>query len=282
MILAVLSTLVFLCFGTVSVVFTGTVAASFCTFIMIVGYGCSSLPFAYLLSRFFDNPSNAQISIMIIFFITGFVAVNAYFIMDNIETTRYIAKGLRPLFRFWPAYNLGEGFLNLATNYWQSQILPDAPSPFEFDSCGRQIFLLFALAPPYFLWLILLEYSSDGGSGGQFGKLLRAMGSAIHNIHNDLSGFTKISHDNEDDDVAEERAVVKERKLSFIKYSPVVIHELWKTFPKESFAVTLSRKFCSYLIHCKDAKIPKVAVSNLSLHVEKGITMGLLGVNGAG
>ncbi len=282
MLLAILAIVGFLCFGDVSVVFTGSLSSLLCSFTLIVGYGVSSLPFAYLLSRFFDNPPNAQISIMIIFFITGFVAVNAYFILENIETTRDIAKALRPLFRTWPAYDLGEGFLNLASNYWLQQISVDAPSPFEWDECGRQIVLLYVLALPYFLWLMLLEYSSDGGSGGRFGKVMRGLRATAHNFHNKLSGCVMVSSDIDDDDVLAEQAAVKQGKTAMITQVPIVIKDLWKTYPKGSLIAALLRKICFCGNSNSADKKTKIAVDNLSLHVDNGVTMGLLGVNGAG
>lgn len=286
MLLGILAMVGFLSFGDVSVVFTGTVATFFCTWTMIIGYGVSSLPFAYLLSRFFDNPPNAQISIMIIFFITGFVAFNAYFIMANLENTKDIADALRPIFRTWPAYNLGEGFFNLSTNFWATQILSDAPSPFSWDACGRQILLLYALGPPYFLWLMFLEYSSDGGSGGQFGRLMRGLRAVAHNIHNRVSGFQRVPSNDIDEDVLEEERAVKERKDSMLASSPIVIVDLWKTYPKGSLISVLFRKIASFICcfrksNDSDQK-PKIAVNNLSVHVENGTTFGLLGVNGAG
>ena len=287
MLLSVLIMVTLLCFGDISAVYTGTMSSFFCTFTMVVGYGVSSLPFAYLLSRLFDNPPNAQISIMIIFFITGFVATNAYLILDSIPATKELAKILKPIFRTWPAYNLGEGLLNLASNFWQAQVLSDARSPFHWEACGRQICLLYALAPPYFVWLMLLEYSSDGGSGGVFGRAVRKIRAAAHNFHNQLSGFEQVSTEEIDDDVMKEKEAVREGKENMIETSPILISELWKTYPKGSLLTVLFHKIVSLMCSCcykskhSDWK-PKVAVNNLSIHVENGITFGLLGVNGAG
>ena len=99
---------------------------------------------------------------MIIFFITGFVAVNSYFILDSIEKTKRIAEVLLPLFRTWPPYVLGEGFLRLAGNYWEREITGGTRGPFSWDVCGRSITLLYSLSLPYFFGLLILEYSSDG------------------------------------------------------------------------------------------------------------------------
>jgi len=120
LLLTVLIMLVFLMYGTESAeIFVGDVESFFCTMILTFGYGMSGLPFAYLLSRMFNNHSSAQIAVMGIFFITGFVATNAYFIMDSIETTKSIAAGLRPLFRTWPAYNVGDGMIEMSNAFWE-------------------------------------------------------------------------------------------------------------------------------------------------------------------
>ena len=56
---------------------------------------------------------------VVVTFVTGFVAVNAYFIMSTIETTQDLADSLLPLFRMWPAYNVGEGMILLSTAFWE-------------------------------------------------------------------------------------------------------------------------------------------------------------------
>ena len=120
LVLSVLVMAAFLLYGNESaVVFVGDTDSFLCTFLLTFGYGLSALPFAYLLSRMFENHSSAQIAVMGIFFITGFVAVNAYFIMSSIESTQDIADALQPFFRTWPAYNVGEGFIKLSSSYWE-------------------------------------------------------------------------------------------------------------------------------------------------------------------
>lgn len=118
--LTILIMIVFLIYGADSAqVFVGDVESFFCTMTLLWGYGLSGLPFAYLLSRMFSNHSSAQIAVMGIFFITGFVAVNAYFIMSTLETTKAIARALQPIFRMWPAYNVGDGLLQLSSAFWE-------------------------------------------------------------------------------------------------------------------------------------------------------------------
>jgi hypothetical protein len=67
---------VFLAYGKESAqVFVGDAESFFATAALTFGYGLSVLPFSYLLARNFSNPSTAQISVIGLVFISGFVAV---------------------------------------------------------------------------------------------------------------------------------------------------------------------------------------------------------------
>ena len=124
-------------------------------------YDDPKLTFCFFCHRFFNNPANSQISMMILFFITGFVAVNSYFILISIRKTRDLGEALLPLFRTWPPYVLGEAFTNLASNYWERET-GGTRGPLSWDVCGRSITRLYVLSPVYFLLLLILEFSSDG------------------------------------------------------------------------------------------------------------------------
>jgi hypothetical protein len=67
---------IFMLYGNDSAqVFVGDVESFLATAALTFGYGMSILPFSYLLARNFKNPSTAQISVIGLIFITGFVAV---------------------------------------------------------------------------------------------------------------------------------------------------------------------------------------------------------------
>lgn len=121
-ILTALVMIVFILFGRQSTtrVFVGDSNTALATFLLMLSYGFCSLPFAYIFSRYFVNHSTAQISILGLLFLTGFIAVTIQYILSNIESTEYIADGLRPLFELFPTYNVGEGFLNLAEFFFTS------------------------------------------------------------------------------------------------------------------------------------------------------------------
>lgn len=74
--LTILTMAIFLAYGRDSAaVFVGDAESFFATAIMTFGYGFSILPFSYLLARNFNNPSTAQISVIGLVFVTGFVSV---------------------------------------------------------------------------------------------------------------------------------------------------------------------------------------------------------------
>ena len=75
-ILTVFIMVIFLIYGAESAqVFVGDVESFFASMALTFGYGMSILPFSYLFARNFNNSSSAQISVIGVIFITGFVSV---------------------------------------------------------------------------------------------------------------------------------------------------------------------------------------------------------------
>lgn len=71
------------------------------------------------------------------------------------------------------------------------EILDDNKRPFDWDVAGKPIFLIYILTLPYSLLLMMLEYSTDGGSGGVFGRLLRRMRGSIEAFSLRCQGIQK-------------------------------------------------------------------------------------------
>lgn len=299
----------FLSYGRESAeVFVGTASSFICTLALTFGYGLSSLPFAYLLSRSFTNHSNAQISVMGGFVITGFVAVNAYLIMRSIDTTADLAENLRPLFRCWPAYNVGDGLVALSDSFLRRKVLGESSDPFDWDVCGKSLFLLYILWIPYFLLLLMFEYADDGGSGGTFGRLMRSLRDKkeqfqfwMHGVRKtrdgrlllddglDSSADENMSTRNEDVDVSKERSYVVENRKGLELAAPVLLDEMWKVYPPTTSSFRSLFCCCRFLLNKvkgedrKDSqRLPRRAVRGLSTAIKNGETFGLLGVNGAG
>ena len=68
-------------FGDAAKVFIKNTESRLCMLLLLLLYGASAIPLSYLYSMSFDNFSTAQISIMAVNFLTGFVFVLAYYIM---------------------------------------------------------------------------------------------------------------------------------------------------------------------------------------------------------
>jgi ABC-type multidrug transport system ATPase subunit len=310
-VLTLLLMAIFLIYGRESaVVFVGDTESFFATMALVFGYGLSILPFSYLLSRGFNNHSSAQIAVMGLIFISGFVAVNAYFIMSSIESTQKLAEALRPMFRWWPAYNIGEGFIQLSTAYFEREILGSDRSPLDWDVAGKPLALNYSLAFPYFLLLLLLEYSDDGGSGGPVGRILRQMRSSWgnmilrwHGVRKGPDGVSLLLDDGldegrgEDDDVVDERVYVKDNKDHLKVTASVLLVNMWKVFPPTvgPFGKIFSwiRRVCHLICCCgcfrkqsarvaddseeDKSNLPKRAVRGVSTAIMEGETYGLLG-----
>ena len=312
--LTTLVMLVFLMYGTDSAeVFVGDFKSFCCTALLTFGYGLSVLPFAYLLARRFDNHSSAQIAVIGLTFITGFVATNAYYIMDSIESTEDVAASLRPLFRMWPAYNVGDGFIQMASAYWERRILGSDKSPLDWTVAGKPLALLYCLILPYFLLLLMLEYAHDGGSGGSFGRALRLIHESWERLVLRWYGVRKRDGklvlddglddtvDIQDEDVQEERIFVLRHSDELKHSAPVMYEDLWKIYPPSigmlGVMVSTIRRFlaailCRICRRCRSgstdseeqrrAMLPKRAVRGVYTAVEEGETYALLGENGAG
>eukprot|EP01031_Cornospumella_fuschlensis_P019565 gene19565-23969_t len=140
-----------------SSVFVGDAESNLAVLCMVLVYGASAIPLNYLYSFAFSNYSTAQISLTLLNFMTGFVLVMAYFVMFNIPETKDAAVVLVHIFRFFPAYNIGEGFINLSTTYFENSILGGNRGPFEWNVCGRCLVFMFAEAIGYGLIVILTE-----------------------------------------------------------------------------------------------------------------------------
>jgi len=303
--------LVFFLYGSKSaVVFVGNAQSAIASAALTFGYGLSILPFSYLLSRMFNNHSSAQIAIMAIVFICGFVAVNGYYIMTTIEETQDLAATLLPIFRCFPSFNVGEGFIRLSQAYFERLILGIEKSPLDWDVAGLPLLLLYSEPIPYFLILLFLEYSADGGSGGFVGRVIRKIRTAYTNlilscygIRKDAEGISLVLEDSldegrqEDEDVTNERSFVRENKTELIGKASILIYDMWKVFPPSvGFLGRFIGRICDILC-CRcfgkhrnksdddeidKSNFPKRAVRGVCTAVMPGETYGLLGVNGAG
>jgi hypothetical protein len=180
-------------------------------------------------------------------------------------------------------------------------------SPFDWDVTGIPIFLLFILSIPYFVLLLALEYSDDGGSGGFVGRLLRRFREKRddfilkrNGVHKNANGDLLLSDGlnsstGEDDDVIVEANRVIENEAVLKSSADILLVNLWKVYPPSVSKIWREIKlyikwvFCCFCLKNRDenreidtSSLPKRAVRGLTLAIKQGETFGLLGVNGAG
>jgi len=105
--LATLALFSFLIYGDdSSPVFVSTSEETFTLFLLLLCYGMAGIPLAYLCSLPFTQHSTAQIFVMSVNFVTGFVTVLTYYILINITATKEVGYYLVNYFRVFPAYNV--------------------------------------------------------------------------------------------------------------------------------------------------------------------------------
>jgi len=116
----------------------------------------------------FENFSTAQISIMVINFLTGFVFVLAYYVLINVPKTRNLGLALVHFFRIFPPYLIGEGLINLSTTYYVNKLQGGSLSYFDWTVTGRNLVYLSVEAVGFFAAVLLTEFPL-------LGKLLYAI-----------------------------------------------------------------------------------------------------------
>eukprot|EP01034_Spumella_vulgaris_P026026 gene26027-32552_t len=225
-------------------IFISTRESSNCLFLLLFTYGMSSLPLSYLYSMTFENHSTAQISIMAINFLTGFIAVLAYYILISVPDTKYIGVGIVHFFRFFPPYNIGEGLINLSSAYYRTKVLNETTNYLAWDITGRNIVFIRA---------------------GHWVERQRAL----------LVGAPPGMKHAEDQDVQAERDRVDAMDLSEkdaeeqvspdLQHNALIMRNLVKIYPPSVLGGE-----------------PKHAVRGVSLACPLGERFGLLGINGAG
>ena len=241
-------------------------------FLAIYSYGLGCVPLNYLYSRLFNNHSTAQISIMAINFVTGFVAVLAIRILVSLEDTRELGEQLVHIFRAFPPFNVGEALINLSIHYYSRTIFGERSSALSWEVTGRSITFCLLEAAGYFAILLSLESES----------LARAANAAAAR-HVRLTEFVNgdgaaaAAPPPEDEDVAAEAERVDGLSP---QGAAVRVSRLRKTYASNPLATVL----CALLrlFGARRRVVVKRAVRGISFAVRAGECFGLLGINGAG
>jgi ABC-type Na+ transport system ATPase subunit NatA len=226
----------------------------------------------------FDNFSTAQIAIMVINFMTGFVMVLAYYIMINVPQTKATGERIVHFFRFFPPYNVGEGLINLAVGYYQNTIEHKNLNYFDWDITGRNTVFMLVESVGYFLAVLLTEFpplqQAVHWVDGKRVALIPPPPPPRHGV---------------DQDVAEEQQRVKALALALGVASSAsaatTSNELEggvvSTAGEASCALLLRDLVKTYPPSLLGGN-PKHAVRGVSLACSDGERFGLLGINGAG
>jgi len=235
-------------------IFTSDAESTFAVFALISAYGFAAVPLSYIYSLPFENHSTAQITITFVNFITGFVGTLAILILQALEETEDLAIVLRQVFRAFPPYLIGEGFINLAGAFFTNILSNRRVSYFKWEITGRCLYYLMLEAVGYMGIMLFLE-TSWFKRGVFFVEKIRAQ-YAGRNLRN-AEKATSL-----DVDVIEERdRLVDEDPSNYALF----IRGLEKVYPPGLF--------------CGQTKY---AVRNISFACPYGERFGLLGINGAG
>jgi ABC-type Na+ transport system ATPase subunit NatA len=276
----------FFCFGSAADVFIHSQESTLALLCLLVTYGLGAIPLSYLYSMMFDNFSTAQISIMVINFMTGFVMVLAYYIMINVPSTKEVGYQLVHFFRFFPPYNVGEGLINLSVTYYRNTLKNRHIGYFEWEITGRNIVFMLVEGVGYFLAVLLTEFS-----------LLQRLGHWLEGNRVSLIPPPPPPRLGVDQDVAEEQERVKHIPIVDLARASAqssgaemaaLVGE--STDPEDAPPGTASQPARALLIRgllktyppTLLGGTPKHAVRGVSLACSDGERFGLLGINGAG
>uniref|UniRef100_UPI00398F68CF ATP-binding cassette sub-family A member 13-like n=1 Tax=Pristiophorus japonicus TaxID=55135 RepID=UPI00398F68CF len=221
------------------------------TSLLLILFGFATLPWMYLLSRFFSSPDVAFITFVAINLVLGLCTILAAYLprflalLTNQEQLLRIYSVLRWAFIIFPQFCLSFGLIELSYNQLKFDLTQNFGvnsyvSPFEMEFLGW-VFVAITLEGCFFLSIRLLF-----------------QGNLLHKLRYKDSLHDTTS-DNEDEDVRKER----ERVLNGGASNDILqIHNLKK---------------CYQLLN-KKVK----AVKGVTMGVPTGECFGLLGVNGAG
>ncbi|XP_066485290.1 ATP-binding cassette sub-family A member 13 [Tiliqua scincoides] len=222
------------------------------TALLLILFGYATLPWMYLLSRYFSSPDVAFISYISLNFVSGLCTMlvtllpRLLAVISKGKSFQNIYSILKWAFIVFPQFCLGQGLIELSYNQIKFDLtsnfgINSYVSPFEMNFLGW-LFIEMALQGTFLLLLrVLLHWD----------LLQKPRGSCYHTN-------TSIMH-SEDTDVELERKRLSEGKTH---NDILLLYNLTKSYWGFSKRST--------------------AVKGISLGIQRGECFGLLGVNGAG
>jgi len=223
-----------------------------CFFELLFLFGASVSGFAYMISYLFKAPSNAQIVMIFISFITGLVLSLVGIVLRILPDTKGLYHDyLRYLLCLFPPFALGDGLHNMALiNLWSA--LENGGTLYkvsDWEITGIPITMMGFEAIGYLGLTICIEYLTSIPKVQQF----------VDSLHVTLP---ETNQSLKDEDVLEE-----ERRCNageFDNSSTILVKNLKKQF------------------YGGMRTAGKYAVQGISLAIPNGQCFGLLGINGAG
>lgn len=125
---------------------------------LIALYGAAVLPHVYCLSFAFESHSTAQIGLIILNMVSGFVLVITHFVMSSVPRTVSTDAFLVHLYLLLPPFVFGDALIGLAKMWYANAMGGRAAHPTDWDVAGRAFVLLPCLCLGYSLLLMLLEH----------------------------------------------------------------------------------------------------------------------------
>lgn len=276
-------------------------------------YGTSVIPLSYIYSTLFHTNASAQIGIMSLHFVFGFILTIVSFMFDFIESLNTINGTLKLFYRVFPAFNLGEALINISINELKNSYTGSNTDVFSRHVIGTNIVCMAVQSVVYMVVPLILET-----------QIIRQLVTkSIDYIFKCMKHQPTESYEYDDsiidDDVLNERLLIERdaintcnkqqlssllidtpgsnsNRVSDALYGcniPATDHlDDIGTVPSTTPSVMLHRSLSLEIDNvvkinslCKsypNNHTPIVAVQSLSLGIRRGECFGLLGINGAG
>lgn len=225
------------------------------TFLSILLYGISIIPFTYILSFLFNDHNTAQNVILLLYILIGACLLIASIVLDLFDSTKDANSHLKFVYRLFPSFCFGECIVNL--------IVRGSPTAFgrprgiwDMDVVGWPMIFMAWESVVYVIILYLIEF-------------IRARPGLLSKFQRKVPVEPTPYED--DEDVQRERERVK----------------FMNTVPKDGMLLENGRDMITLsglrkVYPSAGGGRAKVAVHDLWLGIPEGECFGYLGINGAG